>query len=101
MKLLVPFILGAIVILALSYFTPRDSKINSLVNGYGAPSQNVLKPGKENRKSTICLIGFAGEEPVIDVYNFIDNEEVAHQVIEGLNIVNVRLGYGTREYVVK
>lgn len=101
MKSLLLFILGAATILLLSYLTPRESAINSLVNGHGIPKQSVLTPEKENKKSTIYLIGYAGEEPVIDVYSFADNEEVAHQVIEGLNLINVRSGFGPRKYIVK
>ena len=100
MKGMMSFVLGAALILLLSYLSPKGSRIECFVNGYGISSENKFT-GQMNGKSTIYLLGYAGEEPVIDVYGFIDNEMVADQVIEGLNFVNASLGYATREYIVK
>lgn len=99
MKCLMSFILGAASILLLSYLRPKGSRIECLVNGYGISSENKFT-SEINGKSTIYLLGYDGEEPVIDVYGFMDNETVAGQVIKGLNFVNVSLGYAPREYIV-
>ena len=93
------FILGAASVLLLSYLSPKGSRIECLVNGFGVSSENKFT-GEINGKSTIYLLGYDGEEPVIDVYGFVYNEMVAGQVIEGLNLVNVSQGYAPREYIV-